>query len=125
MAEINAGVNTNDKDYKYVGISDLTSSVGGVSILLGVLFAELIYYTFFAVLKGIVIFKYGSNFTEIQKVGYVFSLIGNILNYSLYTGLFVPCSLIFMHIISILQLTYLNSPKFRKFLSKIISVIKK
>jgi hypothetical protein len=125
IAEINAGVNTNDKAYKYVGILDLISSVGGVSILLGVPFAGLIYSTFFAILKGIVIFKYSSNFTEIQKADYVFSLIGNILNYSLYTSLFMPYSLIFMLIISVLHLTYLNSPKFRKFLSKIISVIKK
>jgi hypothetical protein len=125
IAEINAGVNTDDKAYKYVGILDLISSVGGVSILLGVPFAGLIYSTFFAILKGIVIFKYSSNFTEIQKADYVFSLIGNILNYSLYTGLFMPYSLIFMLIISVLQLTYLNSHKFRKFLSKIISVIKK
>jgi len=125
IAEINAGINTNDKAYKYLGILDLISSLGGISILLGVPFAGLIYSTFFAILKGIVIFEYSSNFTEIQKADYIFSLIGNILNYSLYTGLFMPYSLIFMPILSILHLTYLNSPKLRKSLKKIISVIKK
>ena len=54
IAEINAGVNTNDKAYKYVGILDLISSVGGVSILLGVCWINLFHFLCY--------FKRNSNF---------------------------------------------------------------
>ncbi len=122
IAEINAGINTNDKSYKYLGIVDLIGALGGIGLILGMPLVGIIMSSILIPIKGYLIFKNSSKFSDIQKGDYIFSSISTILNYSLYFNSILPYTLPVMPIVNALQLIFMNNSKFREFL---INLVKK
>ena len=122
IAEINAGMNKENKFYKYLGIIDLIGSFAGFAIIFGAPLAGMLLSSILIPIKGTLIFKNSKNFSNIQKADYIFSSIGTFLNYSLYFKSILPYSLPFMFVLSVLQLMYMNNKKFRKYMDSISKV---
>ncbi len=120
IAEINAGINTNDKSYKYLGIVDLIGALGGIGLILGMPLVSIIMSSILIPIKGYLIFKNSSKFSDIQKGDYIFSSIGTVLNYSLYFNSILPYTLPVIPIVSALQLLFMNNSKFRKLLMNLV-----